>query len=131
MALISCYECNDKISHLAESCPSCGAPSETDSKKLESLIKISDFESEIELLQKRKHKFDKFVVYVSLWFVISLYMWIFESNEVLSRMGEDMAKIGVIVLLVLAQFSYSSYEKKQKIIKKRIQFEENWTKNNN
>jgi len=131
MALIRCYECNDKISHLAASCPSCGAPSETDSRRLESLIEFSEFESEIELLQKRKDKYDKFLGYVTLWMVISFYMWYFQSNEILSRMGEDMAKFGGIVLLILGQYSYSSHQKKKKIIERRYSLDENLTKNNN
>ena len=108
MALIRCYECNEKISHLAEFCPSCGAPPETDGKKLQSLIKISEFESTIENLQKRKDKFDKFLGYVGLWFFFSILLWSLD-NEILSRMGKDMVAFSVIVGFILAQISYSRY----------------------
>ena len=130
MALIRCYECNEKISHLAESCPSCGAPPETDGKKLQSLIKISEFESTIENLQKRKDKFDKFLGYVVLWFLFSILLWSLD-NEILSRMGKDMVAFSAIVGFILAQISYSRYEKKIKDITKKIQFEENWEKTDN
>ena len=130
MALIRCYECNEKISHLAESCPSCGAPPETGGKKLESLIKISEFESTIENLQKRKDKFDKLLGYVGLWFLFSILLWGLD-NEILSRMGKDMVAFPVIVGFILAQISYTRYEKKIKNITKKIQFEENWEKTDN
>ena len=129
MALIRWFECNEKISHLAESCQSsCGAPPETDEKKLRSLIKISEFESTIENLQKRKDKFDKFLGYVVLWFFFSILLWSLD-NENLSRMGKEMLGFSAIVGIILAQISY--YEKKIKKITKKIQFEESWENTDN
>ena len=94
------------------------------------MIKISEFESTIENLQKRKDKFDKFLGYVGLWFLFSILLWSLD-NEILSRMGKDMVAFPVIVGFILAQLSYSRYEKKIKNITKKIQFEENWEKIDN
>ena len=128
MALIRYYECIRKFL-IWLNLVRCGAPPET-MRETSSLIKISEFESTIENLQKRKDKFDKFLGYVVLWFFFSILLWSLD-NENLSRMGKEMLGFSAIVGIILAQISYSKYEKKIKKITKKIQFEESWENTDN
>lgn len=52
MALISCSECSNEVSQLAESCPNCGYPVKFEYEKSEVLRKIND--EKLELIDSKK-----------------------------------------------------------------------------
>tara|TARA_B100000212_G_C27152202_1_gene437997 strand:+ start:57 stop:608 length:552 start_codon:yes stop_codon:yes gene_type:complete len=94
-------------------------------EKIESLLKISDMQADIDEIEERVAKFNPILTF-TLVITISLFAISLLGFDELSRAAGEMAICGFFIWLLLAGFVEYTMTNKMKSLNKKIRFERKW-----